>query len=108
MSWDIWLITELDGHEIEVGESFNYTHNCNGMIRDAGFEDWPYFVDGWGAKKLGVSLDKLISNLEKDPRKYRAMNPKNGWGDYDSLLLVLRQVKDQCRTYPSAKVRMSA
>lgn len=108
MSWDIWLTTELDGHDIEVGESFNYTHNCNGMIRDTGFDEWPSEVDGWVSGDLARQLDLAIRKLEEDPKKYRAMNPSNGWGDYDSLLRVLRQVRDQCRTYPSAKVRISA
>jgi hypothetical protein len=108
MSWDIWLVTEVDGHEITIGESFNYTHNCNRMIRDAGLTEWPYKVDGWEAKKLAIFLDMAIENLSVDPEKYRAMNPENGWGDYDSLLDVLKQVRKQCATYPSTKVRMSA
>lgn len=109
MSWDVWLITEVDGHEIRVGdEHINYTHNCNGMIRDAGFTEWPYAVEDWSAARLADELDSAIRNLEADPKRYRAMDPPNGWGSYDSLLPVLRKVRDQCRTYPSTTVRMSA
>jgi hypothetical protein len=108
MSWDIWLVTEVDGHDISVGDSFNYTHNCNPMIREAGLTEWPYEVDGWRAGELAERLDEAIRNLEADPKKYRAMNPENGWGDYDSLVARLRDVRDQCRTYPSTTVRMWA
>lgn len=108
MSWDIWLITELDGHEIQIDRSFNYTHNCNGMIREAGLQVWPYEVDGWKAGDLARQLDTAIAQLEREPKRYRAMDPPNGWGSYDTLLPRLREVRDQCRTYPSATVRMSA
>ena len=108
MSWDIWLITELDGHEVEVVGGINYTHNCNEMIREAGLEEWPYEVEDLPAVELATKLDLAIANLEADPKKYRAMNPDNGWGSYDTLLPILRNVRDRCRTYPSARVRMSA
>lgn len=109
MSWAVWLVTEVDDHEVSVDDrGLNYTHNCNGMIRDAGFDEWPYEVDGWKARDLAMVLERVITNLEADPKKYRAMNPENGWGDYDSMLDELRKVKDYCRIYPSATVRMSA
>lgn len=108
MSWDVWLVTKLDDHEITVWEGPNYTHNTNIMIREAGLVEWPYEVDDWVAEKLAHQLDFALNNLEADPKKYRAMNPSNGWGDYDSLLLVLREVREQCCKYPSARVRMSA
>ena len=108
MSWDVWLTTEIDGHEIEVWSGPNYTHNCNGMIRDAGLPEWPYRVDGWEGQVLYEHLTDCISNLLADPKKYRAMNPPNGWGDYDSLVRVLQEVRDHCQKFPSSIVRMSA
>ena len=108
MSWDVWLVTKLDDHEIVVWDGPNYTHKTNGMIREAGLVEWPYEVSDWPAAKLADQLDFALLNLERDPGKYRAMNPSNGWGNYDTLLPVLREVRDQCLKYPSARVRMSA
>jgi len=109
MSWWVSLVTKVDGHEIEVGDSsMNYTHNCNPMIRDAGLTQWPYEVDGWKASYLGALLREAIENLEAEPAVYQAMNPPNGWGSYDTLLPVLRKVRDECLKYPSTTVRMSA
>lgn len=109
MSWDIHLYTELDGNEIEIlGTDFNYTHNTNDMIREAGFRDWPYKVDGWDAQDLGIALTKVLEEFARDPDRFRAMNPENGWGRYDTLVPVLQQIRDLCAQYPSAKVGMSA
>lgn len=109
MSWDINLYTELDGEIIDIpGTDFNYTHNINQMIREAGFSDWPYEVDGWDAQDLGIALAKSLEELTRDPKRFRAMNPKNGWGDYDTLVPVLQQIRELCAKYPSAKVHMWA
>lgn len=108
MSWDIWLKTELDGHEVSVWGGRNYTHNCNRMIRDAGLPEWPYSVEGWRAGELYERLDEVIANLVANPKKYQAMDPPNGWGSYDTLIPAIREVRDQCQKYPSAIVGMSA
>ena len=109
MSWDIHLYTELDGQEIEIqGTDFNYTHNTNQMVREAGLKEWPYKIDGWDAQDLGIALAKALEELTRDPKRFRAMNPANGWGDYDSLIVVLQRIRDLCAQYPSAKVYMSA
>lgn len=109
MSWDIWLETEVDGHKITLpGTSFNYTHNCNRMIRSAGFTEWPYSVDGWNAEELEPRLYAATVIMAADPETYRAMNPENGWGDYDSLMDQLGHVMDVCQKFPSATVRMFA
>lgn len=109
MSWDISLGVEVDGHWAEISDTWrNYTHNCNRMIRDAGLTEWPYAVDGWEASTLGERLATALDVLRSDPDRYRAMDPANGWGSYDTLVLVLDEVVELCRSYPSAQVRMSA
>jgi len=46
-------------------------------------------------------LATIITGLEADPRRYRAMNPANGWGSYDSLLVVLREMRDAVPDWPT-------
>lgn len=108
MSWDIWLATELDGHEVEVCESTNYTHNTNAMIREAGFTEFPYGVDGWTADRFTSCLFAAIEAMRSDRPKFRAMNPANGWGDADHLIEVLTTMADKFDRFPSAIVRVSA
>ena len=108
MSWDIWLAVEVDGKDVEVVPSVNYTHNCNPMIRSAGFEEWPYKLDGMHCGDFCRRLDVTLQRLKADPGWFRTMNPPNGWGDYDSLVRVLGELLDAFDRYPSATVRVSA
>ena len=109
MSWDVSLGVEVDGQLVEISDTWrNYTHNCNRMIRDAGLTEWPYSVHGWAASTLGERLSAALDVLRSDPDKYRAMDPENGWGSYDTLVPLLEQVVESCRQYPSARVQMSA
>lgn len=70
--------------------------------------EWTYWPDGHGCIAWWDHLDGMtgaegwhylriiIDGLEADPGRFRALNPSNGWGDYDSLLGVLREMRDAC------------
>lgn len=116
MSWTAYL-TDDRGHE--EGD-WNYTHNTNRMIAQA-LEDceveqvpecggslgkaigpaWWYRLDGATGPDGAKYLDAIVSSLESRPEKYRAMNPDNGWGSYDSLLGVLREMRDRVPDGPT-------
>jgi hypothetical protein len=109
VSWDAYL-TDDRGH---CEGSWNYTHNTNGMIA-AAYEAvtgesteqcdgplgpaigaaWWHRLDGAFGNTGADYLGKIIEGLEADPGRYREMNPPNGWGSYDSLLEVLREMRD--------------
>jgi hypothetical protein len=96
-----------------VESSWNYTHNTNGMIA-AAFEAvsgeetpecdgplgpaigaaWWKRLDGASGEDGAAYLGQIIAGLEADPDRFRAMNPENGWGDYDRLLKVLHEMQD--------------
>src|SRR5687768_13234721 len=130
MSWDAWL-TDDRGH---TEGDWNYTHNCNRMIRaaldDAGFvladsttpcstydhdtKEWVHHPDGsgripWWKHMHGMSgpegaayLDTIVRGLEADPDRFRAMNPENGWGDFDSLVKVLTEMRNAVPEWPTS------
>lgn len=98
MSWDIWLTCDCCGYALV---DLNYTHNVNGMLRDAA-EAGGLLIDVWsrdGWEGLpgpvgALRLDVIIKELEANPAKYEAMNPPNGWGSYETVLPVLREMRD--------------
>lgn len=127
MSWDATL-TDDRGH---VEGEWNYTHNCNRMANDAldvigydrphddrevsrrdpvtgewktepyGPKTWWHILDGMSGADGAQYLTAIITQLEAEPDRYRAMNPENEWGDYDSFRFVLREMRDRVPEWPS-------
>lgn len=99
MSWD----AHFDGRE------WNYTNNVAPMIyavlEDAGIElepvtlarpyreTWWDRLNGMTGREGAAYLGQIIDGLERDPERFRAMNPANMRGDYDTLLDTLRAMK---------------
>jgi hypothetical protein len=122
MSWDATLeVTDTTacphcGGAVSTAtydvEDWNYTHNTNGMIA-AAYEAvsgeqteecdgplgpvigaaWWRRLDGASGGDGAAYLGQIIKGLEADPERFRAMNPENGWGDYDRLLKVLHDMR---------------
>lgn len=93
MSWDPRL--ECDACGLPIGQ-WDYTHNTNPMLRAAapsGSAAWEV-IDGLPAPIGASILNATVKELEADPGRFKAMNPANGWGDYASLLEVLREMRD--------------
>jgi hypothetical protein len=114
MSWDAALVTVVDGQDVALpGCDWNYTHNTNGMIaavlREAGQEirHWWDALDGRPAAEGARLLDAVLAGLVAAPERFRAMNPANGWGNYDQLVGLLRKMCDAARKWPSAVWRIS-
>jgi hypothetical protein len=112
VSWDADLIDDR-GH---IEGDWNYTHNCNGMINQAlrlsGYErptepggtrllSWWQCLNGMDGPAGAALLDRVIRQMEKDPDRFRAMNPDNGWGDYDSLVKVLTEMRNAVPEWPT-------
>jgi hypothetical protein len=116
MSWDATLVDDRGHTEVDV----NYTHNTNGMIaealRTAGRGETP-MCDGPLGQAIGPAwwrtldgmtgldgrdfLAAIVAELEREPAKYEAMNPENGWGSYETLLPVLRKMRDAVPDWPT-------
>ena len=110
MSWDACLQAADGGY---VTPEWNFTHNTNGMIA-AAYEAvtgnttpqcggplgraigpaWWERLDGQPGGEGAEYLAVIVTGLESDPARYRAMNPENGWGSYDTLLPLLREMRD--------------
>lgn len=112
MSLDVSLSISVDtgGDAPYEAELFtaNYTHNVTPMWNAAGVFDVLYGRGEWDNDKL-VLAGALIRILEEGsiqmlnyPGRFRAMNPPNGWGDYDGALSFLERLLAACRAHPKA------
>lgn len=114
MSWDADLIDDR-GHN---DGSWSYTHNCNGMANAVIHDDyeqqsvfaevfrplresWWKRLDGMSGPEGAAYLDGIVRGLELDPERFRALNPENGWGDYDSFVKVLVEMRDAVPEWPT-------
>lgn len=105
MSYDVYLQVDLGGPELcSVGESWNYTSNCGPMWRAAG-ADLAEF-SGKSAGECIPVLEAAIDEMRANPSKYRAMDPPNGWGGYDTLVPSLEGLLEIFRYAPKATVHV--
>jgi hypothetical protein len=130
VSWDAYLKTAPArdcphcGGKLEQSEQYlgdwNYTHNTNGMIA-AAYEAvsgeqtpecggplgkvigaaWWDKLDGASGQDGRTYLEQIIKGLEAEPERFRSMDPDNGWGSYDTLLPVLREMRDAVPPEPT-------
>lgn len=98
MSADVWIETPTEvptvcrtcGHEPEDngqgrGAALNVTYNLSRMLAAGGFCGWQAII-GQPAREVGEHILTVLDAMRVDDDKWRAMNPSNGWGDYDDCL----------------------
>jgi hypothetical protein len=102
MSYDVSLyISTGADKEAQVYES-NHTSNCSGMWEDAGVD--LRTMKGTSAKDQLPILKQAVETLRANPEKYRAMNPPNGWGSYESALRFIENLANACEENPACTI----
>jgi hypothetical protein len=104
MSYDVYLTPteDSDGEELFWR---NYTSNCAPMWRAAGADLAD--MDGKPASQCGSVIGLAVQVMKNEPARFKAMNPPNGWGDYDSCIEFLAAIADACERDPEATVQVS-
>ena len=120
MSYDIWL--ESGAEDADMDCPGNYTYNVDPMFALALDGDAEQGVQNGGevvfhrkdpalrrfvGERAGdcyVALCDAVEHMEDHPTTYRALNPENGWGDYEGALTYLRDFRDACLRFPDARV----
>jgi hypothetical protein len=88
---------------------FNYTSNVSPMWRKAMPEsDGLYGMDGMLCKDAAPILARGLERMKAEPDAYRAMNPPNGWGDYDRQFAALTDLLFWMNENPECVVRVWA
>ncbi len=100
MSYDVSLCIDTGGQEPAC-----LTSNVAAMWRRAGADLVAF--DGRVAADVLPALRAAIVVMEDDPATYKAMNPPNGWGDYDSCLEFLGELVKDFASHPKATVVVS-
>jgi hypothetical protein len=101
----LWISVTVE-QPVEVF-SANITHNLMNMAMEAGC-----YRAIWRPEELGITtcaealpyLREGLKNLISDPRRYKRLNPTNGWGSYESLIDAIGNYIAICEKYPNGKV----
>jgi hypothetical protein len=93
-------------HTLTLFES-NMTHNVSPMWREAGCFDALYESHGQVAGRYIEALNAAVASMSSDPARYRALDPKNGWGSYVTAFPWLQEVRNAFERYPKAKICVS-
>lgn len=113
MSYDFWIEADVGGgdplcedlYTAEGEYAANYTSNVSPMWSEALGRDMSD-LRGMRCADAKPILDAAVLAMEADPARFRAMNPENGWGDYEGALKILRALADRCAKYPGAQIGM--
>lgn len=79
------------------------TYNLSDMWEAAGvpFDDG---IEGQTAGSILPRLEASLAELKAHPAKYKAMNPPNGWGDYEGLVEVVESAILAAKQFPDAVI----
>ena len=106
MSLDVTL-TEV--RPIVVFDS-NITHNLTEMAEAAGIYHLLWRPEELGITKASQMIGPLstgLKALKERPTFLKSLNPENGWGSYENLVLFVEQYLDACMASPDADVSVS-
>lgn len=106
MSYAGWIKLPLPGQDKShvLTELGDYTSNVSPMWR------WCLSVvtesplqlsdtQDWTCEQAAPVLEKAVAVMEAERPRLEAMNPENGWGDYDGALKYLRNVAEAARSF---------
>lgn len=88
----------------------NITHNLGAMAKEAGIYMHLWRPDELGITKAGeliLPLKKGLKLMKSNPKRFKSLNPKNGWGSYDRFVPWIERYIEACEDYPDADVEVS-
>ncbi len=106
MSYDIRLVINTGGpRPAAVTECKNPTYNLFEMFKLA--LGRPICeLDGMVAGDAILILKNATNHMKKSPARFKKLNPKNGWGDYEGALKSLCWLLEMCQEHPLATVEI--
>lgn len=107
MSYDVYLEPFTSDDPTAPGWLGNMTSNVAPM--------WQLALNGVPLKafhrapcvEAAGPLAAAVRRMEADPDTYRALNPPNGWGNYDGALRYLRTLAEACAANPACRIEVS-
>lgn len=110
MSFGLDIIThDADGNELVVEVVDGHTYNLAPMWRkalpDVLGDGSTSKLDGWNCGNLLSHLRAGVVDAVEHDDEYRALDPENGWGDFNGFVEIFSRFWRLCAKHPSGTVR---
>lgn len=104
---EVEFAAAIEEEETVVPFKANITHNLSKMAAEADL-----YQPLWHPEESGIAtardaiapLSVGLFKLRENPFRFKALNPKNGWGSYKVLVSFVEQYLQACCQYPEAKI----
>lgn len=102
---------DKDDYNEIVGSGIDQTYNVSPLffeafqgtsLKEGGIRD----LNGMRCCVAAPILDVAITRMVLEPDKYRAMNPKNGWGNFEGALETLKTLRAWCEQEPDGQIEV--
>lgn len=110
MSLDVHLAIPTDDGELEETYSANITHNLGKMADEAGIYKHLWRPEEIGITKARQLIEPLaigLSLMKREPERFRALNPPNGWGSYYDFVPWIEDYLEACCRWPESEISIS-
>lgn len=100
MSWNLYLGDEspVDGHTYNLTSMWVLSGMVSGATRE---------LDGLTGREIATRAERAVRIAVTMAPAFEAINPQNGWGDYDGFLEVLIRLWRCAARNPGARASWS-
>jgi hypothetical protein len=101
------VVRKDDYHETTEVYSANITHNLGRMAAEADIYQHLWRPDVIGVTKARQLIEPLsigVSLMKREPDRFIALNPPNGWGSHEVFVPWIERYLAACCEYPDADV----
>jgi hypothetical protein len=97
---------DVDGNAVWIDVVDGHTYNLAPMWRKAlPMIESTRDLDGRKCADLLTALDAGLLDATKNASAYEALDPTNGWGDYEGFYRIFTKFVRLCNQYPASVVR---
>lgn len=104
MSWDVYISIDTGSDEYATIWSGNHTWNIAPMFYKAfestGNKEGLRSLDGQKCSVVTSVIQMALDHMKNNPDEYEILNPKNGWGSYESAMGFLGDILENCVKHP--------
>lgn len=104
MGYDISLRINTGKHMTQVYDCGNYTYNVSPMYYKAFGEGGIYSLSAMAGHTAAPFIKGAITTMRENENEYKALNPSNGFGDYEGAITYLAKILHGCEEHPEAQV----